>query len=73
MFTLPSMVSALRDSLRTRLRSDAGIEAIEYALIAALLSAIVVAAVALLNPGVNNIFTQIAAQLNAAATAITPN
>lgn len=73
MLTVLSMISTATTSLRLRMRSDKGIEAIEYALIAALLAAIVVAAVALLNPGVNNIFTQIAAQLNAAATAITPN
>ena len=73
MFTLYQAISAATEPVRTRLRSERGIEAIEYALIAALLAAIVVAAVALLNPGVNNIFTAIANQLNTAANAVTSN
>lgn len=57
-------------AVRDRLRSEHGIEAIEYALIAALLAAIVVAVIALLNPAMTNIFTAIAAQLQSAATSI---
>lgn len=67
MFTL---FTAFTEPIRSRLRSEHGIEAIEYALIAALLAAIVVAALALLTPAVNNIFQAIANQLNTAATAI---
>ncbi|HEX6256799.1 MAG TPA: Flp family type IVb pilin [Euzebyales bacterium] len=56
--------------LRTRLRSDRGIEAIEYALIAALVAAIIVAAFALIQgPAgpVQAIFQAIANQLTTAA------
>lgn len=69
MFTL---LTAITEPIRRRLQSEDGIEAIEYALIAALLAAIVVAALALLTPAVDNIFQAIANQLNTAATDITP-
>lgn len=70
MTSVLSALQALVQPVRDRLKSDNGIEAIEYALIAALLSAIVVAVVALLNPSMTNIFTAIAAQLQSAATSI---
>lgn len=73
MFTLLSAIAAMTEPVRTRLRSDDGIEAIEYALIAALIAAVVVTALALLTPSVSGIFTAIAAQLTAAATAVTAN
>ena len=60
-------------AVRDRLRSERGIEAIEYALIAALLAAIVVAVIALLNPSMRNIFSAIAAQLQDAADTVTAN
>lgn len=72
MFTLISMLvttlSVRTAPLRARLRSDRGIEAVEYALIAALLSAVVVGAVALLNPQLDGIFQSIANLLGDAAT-----
>lgn len=70
MFTLLSAITTITEPIRSRLRSEHGIEAIEYALIAALLAAIVVAALALLTPAVDNIFTAIATRLNTAATAV---
>lgn len=57
--------------LRDRLRRDDGLEAVEYALIAALLSAIVVASIALLSPEIENLYSAIAGQLSAAAASIT--
>ena len=63
----------LTQPVRDRLRSERGIEAIEYALIAALLAAIVVAVIALLNPAMTNIFTAIAARLQTAANTVTTN
>lgn len=53
--------------LRDRLSREEGLEAVEYALIAALLSAIVVAAVALLSPEIENAYQAIANQLTGAA------
>ena len=63
----------LTQGVRDRLRSERGIEAIEYALIAALLAAIVVAVIALLNPSMRNIFSAIAGQLQSAATKVGAN
>lgn len=63
----------LTHGVRDRLRSERGIEAIEYALIAALLAAIVVAVIALLNPAMTNIFSAIAVQLQNAANTVTAN
>lgn len=63
-------LSALLAPVRIRLRSDDGLEAIEYALLAALIAALIVAAVALLDPAMDNIFNAIAARLDAAATAV---
>lgn len=71
--TMASVYTALLtliQPVRDRFRSDHGIEAIEYALIAALLAAIVVAVIALLNPAMTNIFTAIATQLQNAATSM---
>jgi len=70
MASLYVALQTLTRPVRDRLRSEHGIEAIEYALIAALLAAIVVAVIALLNPAMTNIFTAIAAQLQSAATSI---
>lgn len=70
MASLYTALLTLTQPLRDRIRGEQGIEAIEYALIAALLSAIVVAAIALLNPSMTNIFQAIANQLQTAATAI---
>jgi Flp pilus assembly pilin Flp len=60
--------------VRARLRSDRGIEAIEYALIAALVAAIIVAAFLLLSGPtggpVQTIFQAIANQLTTAAGSI---
>ena len=53
--------------LARRLHLEQGLEAVEYALIAALLSAIVVAAVTLLSPEIENAYQAIANQLQNAA------
>lgn len=70
MASVHSALLALTRPVRDRLRSDRGIEAIEYALIAALLAAIIVAVIAFLQPSMNNIFSAIAAQLEAAAATV---
>ena len=68
-FLYTALLTLIRP-LRDRIRGEQGIEAIEYALIAALLAAIVVAVIALLNPSMTNIFQAIANQLQTAATSI---
>lgn len=73
MLRLLCTLSILMAPVRERLRSEKGLEAIEYALLAALVSAIIVTAVALLNPGMNNIFTAIGNRLTTAGTALTNN
>lgn len=67
---LLSALSNFTASARARLRSDDGLEAIEYALIAALVAAAVIAAVTALNPNLTNAFTTIGARVSAWATAI---
>ncbi len=63
---------ALTEPVRARLRSEHGLEAIEYALIAALVAVVVIAAVNLLNPSIGNAFNTIGKRVNDAANAI-PN
>ncbi len=74
---MSSMLSALyglAEQVRARLRSDTGLEAIEYALLAALVAVVVIAAVTLLNPSMGNAFNTIGQRVNDAANAITlPN
>lgn len=64
MFTLISMLIATMQSytapLRTRLRSDRGLEAVEYALLAALLAAAIVASVTILRPAITTAYQSIA-------------
>lgn len=71
MTALFTALLAFTAPLRDRLRSEHGIEAIEYALIAALLSAIVVVVIALLDTPMNTIFNAIAQRLNTAAGTVT--
>lgn len=73
MASLYTALLTLIRPLRDRDRGEQGIEAIEYALIAALLAAIVVAVIALLNPSMENIFQAIANQLQTAADTVTAN
>jgi pilus assembly protein Flp/PilA len=47
-------------------RSQKGVTMIEYALIGALVAAVIVAAIALLGPGINTAFTNIAGTLTGA-------
>lgn len=67
---LVTMLSIRTAPLRARLRSDRGIEAVEYALVAALLGAVIVGAVALLGPDLNGFFGDIATRLNAEGATI---
>lgn len=67
---LISTLSARTAPLRSRLASDRGIEAVEYALIAALIAAVLVGAVALLNPQLDGIFQSIANLLGDAAAEV---
>jgi pilus assembly protein Flp/PilA len=71
-YLLSALHSAVRP-LRTRMRSEHGLEAIEYALIAALIAVAVIAAVTLLNPNLSNAFNTIGARVNDAANLINPN
>lgn len=71
MLTLLSAVRAITQPLRVRLHADDGLEAIEYALIAALLSAIIVAVMITMQGSITGIFNAIATQLDTAATSIT--
>jgi Flp pilus assembly pilin Flp len=73
MLRLLTSMSVLLAPVRTRLRSEKGLEAIEYALLAALIAALIVAAIALLNPAMNTIFTAIRDQLTTAAGNINAN
>jgi Flp pilus assembly pilin Flp len=57
--------------VRERLTSDDGLEAVEYALIAALLSVVIIGAMAIFGPGITNIFTAIAGRLNTSGGTIT--
>lgn len=70
MASVYSALFALTRPVRDRLRGDRGIEAIEYALIAALLAAIIVTVIAFLQPSMSNIFSAIADQLSAAAAQV---
>ncbi|HSK97708.1 MAG TPA: Flp family type IVb pilin [Euzebyales bacterium] len=56
--------------LRLRLRLEHGLEAVEYALIAALLSVIIVGAVQILQPQITAAYQAIADQLSGAAGTI---
>lgn len=69
---LQAVLHALTQPVRSRLASDDGIEAIEYALIAALIAVVVIAAVALLNPALGQAFSTIGSRVNDAANAINP-
>ncbi len=51
--------------IRNYFRDDAGVTAVEYTLIAALIAVAIIAGIALFSPAVTNMFTKIAARLNA--------
>ncbi len=72
MSSLFAALYALAEPVRARLRSEHGLEAIEYALIAALVAVVVIAAVGLLSPSVGNAFNTIGQRVNDAANLI-PN
>lgn len=69
MLNLVTALSALLMPLRDRLRSDDGLEAVEYALIAALIAVAVVTAVTALGNQVELVFTNITTTLTNALTA----
>lgn len=52
-------LQTLAAPLRSRLRSDRGLEAVEYALLAALVAVTIIAAAALLDVGIRDAFTDI--------------
>lgn len=60
LFTLLSTLHLLTAPMRARLRSDDGLEAVEYALIAALIAVVVIGAVTTLGTNISAVFNQIA-------------
>lgn len=66
MMNLVTVLSALFMPLRERLRSDDGLEAVEYALIAALIAVAVVTAVTALGDQVEAVFVNITNTLTTA-------
>lgn len=66
MLNLVTALSALLLPLRARLRSDDGLEAVEYALIAALIAVAVVTAVTALGNQVEAVFVNITSTLTGA-------
>jgi Flp pilus assembly pilin Flp len=58
--------------MRERLTSEKGLEAVEYALIAALLSVVIIAAMGVFGPSLQGIFNNISAVLDGAGTDINP-
>lgn len=70
---MSSLFSALfvrTEQVRSRLRSDDGLEMIEYALIAALVAVVMIAAVNALNPSVAEAFNTIGNRVEAYANNI---
>lgn len=72
MLNLFAALTVLAQPIRARLQREDGLEAIEYALIAALLSAILVGVIATLGTDITEIFTAIGARLDDAGSTITP-
>ena len=70
MSSLLSALSALTEQVRSRMRSDDGLEMIEYALIAALIAVVMIAAVNLLDPSVGDAFNTIGNRVEAFANNI---
>lgn len=60
LFTLLSTLHLFTAPLRARLRRDDGLEAVEYALIAALIAVVVIAAVTTLGQNIGTVFNNIA-------------
>jgi Flp pilus assembly pilin Flp len=58
--------------VRARLTAEGGLEAVEYALIAALVSVVIVAAMGVFGPALENIFDDISAVLDGAGGEINP-
>jgi Flp pilus assembly pilin Flp len=58
--------------VRDRLTADDGLEAVEYALIAALVAAVIVTAMGVFTPALEGIFNAISATLNEAGPEINP-
>jgi Flp pilus assembly pilin Flp len=58
--------------VRARLTAEGGLEAVEYALIAALVSVVIIAAMAVFTPALQGIFDSISDVLTDAAPAISP-
>lgn len=56
---LTATLDALTAPLRTRLRADDGLEAVEYALLAALVAASIIAAMAFFTPALETAFNNI--------------
>lgn len=57
---------------RDRLRGEDGLEAVEYALIAALLSVVIVGVMQIFGEGLTNVFTDIANRLTDSGGVINP-
>jgi Flp pilus assembly pilin Flp len=58
--------------VRQRLTPENGLEAVEYALIAALLSVVIIGAMAIFGPGLTGIFTDIAERLGTEGDTVNP-
>jgi pilus assembly protein Flp/PilA len=56
--------------IKARLRLEDGLEAVEYALIAALLAVVIIGAMSVFGDGLNGIFSDIAARLGTEGQAI---
>jgi Flp pilus assembly pilin Flp len=64
LFTLLALKTRFDDLVESRERNERGAMAVEYALIAALMAALILAAVVILNTGITNAFTDIRDKLN---------
>lgn len=60
MITLLSALSVYLEPVRSRLRTERGLETVEYALIAALIAVVVIASVTTLGTSIRDVFTNIA-------------
>ena len=58
--------------VRQRLTPETGLEAVEYALIAALLSVVIIGAMAIFGPGLTGIFQDIATRLGNEGNVVNP-